>query len=203
VFSFVIWYTFVVLLFVSWAITNQISINSLDYNGLHVGFLSDILTWSLFWGPKFQRKAYWKFPAFNLSTAFCGVLKMNFDELKFRFFQTKQCTLYGTYDTFFDSLEFSKYIFIWNMIYIRVLLICFRSYQLPNFDQLTRLLSITCRFIDWHINMVLILRTQSVDKCLLEISTFVFLLFVSNLSAPKFRSTYSTVSGYMWIYCLI
>jgi hypothetical protein len=58
------------------------------------------------------------------------------------------------------------------MIYIRVPFICLKTCQLPNCYQLTRLLSVTCRFIVWYINMVLIFRTQRVEKCLLEIFRF-------------------------------
>jgi hypothetical protein len=58
------------------------------------------------------------------------------------------------------------------MIYIRLPLVCLNSYQHPNFDKLTLVLSVTCRFFDWYINMVFILRNQSVEKSLLEISRF-------------------------------
>jgi hypothetical protein len=61
--------------------------------------------------------------------------------------------------------------YIWNM-YIRVPLICFKSYHLPNFDQLTRLSTFTCMFFVWFINMVRILRTWSVEKSQLEIYRF-------------------------------
>jgi hypothetical protein len=39
----------------------------------------------------------------------------------------------------FDCLEVSKCVFIWDMIYMFVPLICFKSYQHTNFSQLTRL----------------------------------------------------------------
>jgi hypothetical protein len=62
VFSFEIWTTFVFPLFSSKAITTHISFNLLDCSLLHIGILSDILPWSLIWGPKEKIKAYWKFP---------------------------------------------------------------------------------------------------------------------------------------------
>jgi hypothetical protein len=61
------------------------------------------------------------------------------------------------------------------MIYIRVPLIWFRSNHHPNFDQLTRNLSVSSMFVVWNTNMFLILWTWGVDKNLLEI----FRLFVS------------------------
>jgi hypothetical protein len=71
---------------------------------------------------------------------------------------------------FFACLEVNKCVFIWYMIYIRVPLICFKGYLPTNFEQLTRMLSFSCRFIVWYINMVFILRNQRVQKSLLEIS---------------------------------
>jgi hypothetical protein len=40
---------------------------------------------------------------------------------------------------FFECLEVSKCVFIWNMFYIRVPVFCSKSYQLPNFYEHTRL----------------------------------------------------------------
>jgi hypothetical protein len=116
---------------------------------LHVGFLSNILTWSLFWRPKIQRKAYWKFPAFNLSTDFCGVLKMHFGELKIRFLPNQPSHMVWFILNVFDCLELSKCVFIFNMIYIRVPLICFQNYQDPNFYQHTWMYSGTSTKIFW------------------------------------------------------
>jgi hypothetical protein len=66
--------------------------------------------------------------------------------------------------------------FIWNMIHIRVPLICFKSYQ-PYAVQLTRMYSVTFFFL--FINMVIILRTWRVEKSLLEINLFnVWTVFV-------------------------
>jgi hypothetical protein len=62
--------------------------------------------------------------------------------------------------------------FICNMIYFRVPLICFKSYQDPNYYQHTRLYSVTCRIILWCIKLVVILRAQRLEKSLLEISRF-------------------------------
>jgi hypothetical protein len=109
---------------------------------------------------------------FNLSTDFGGFLKIHFGEQKMRCLPNAQIHIVWYIRNFFDCLEVSKGVFIWNMIYIRVPVICFKSYQQPNFIQLTRQYSFICRLIFWYINMVLILRTQTVEKSLLEISRF-------------------------------
>jgi hypothetical protein len=138
VFSFEIWSTFVFLLFVSKGISTQYSINLLDCSRLHIDLLSDILIWSLFWGPKEERKAYWKLTRFNLPTDFGGVQKMHFGELKMCFLPTAPIHIVWYIRKGFDCLQVSKCVFIWNMIDIRFPLICFKSYHHPNFDLLTR-----------------------------------------------------------------
>jgi hypothetical protein len=109
---------------------------------------------------------------FNLSSHFGGVPKMHFSELKMRFMQKSPIHIVCYIRIFFDFLEVSKCVFIWNMIYIRVPPISFRSYLHPNFYQLTRLYSVRCMFFIWYVNMVLILRSKRVEKSLLEISRF-------------------------------
>jgi hypothetical protein len=61
--------------------------NFLDSIRLHVGFLSDILTRSLFRGPKLE-KSIQEISRFNLSKVFGGVLKMHSGELIMRFMPT-------------------------------------------------------------------------------------------------------------------
>jgi hypothetical protein len=107
---------------------------------------------------------------FNVSNDFGGVLKMHFGELKMRFFPFAPIYIVWYVRKLFDSLEVSKCILIWILIYIRDPIICYKSYQNQNFYQLTRLYSVIYRFYVWHIIMVLILRTQSVQKRILEIS---------------------------------
>jgi hypothetical protein len=85
--------------------------------------------------------------------------------------QPYQITRYGTYENF-DCLEVKKCVFIWIMISNRVPLICLKSYLHPNFDQLTWLKRVNFRFFFWYIFTVLILRSQSFEKNLLEISRF-------------------------------
>jgi hypothetical protein len=109
---------------------------------------------------------------FNLSTDFGGVLKTLFGELKKRFMTTAPFHILWYIRIIFDSLEVSKCVFNWNMNYIRVPSICFKSYHHPNFYQITRLKSVTNRSFVWCINMVLILRTQTSVKSLLKISRF-------------------------------
>jgi hypothetical protein len=136
----------------------------LDCSRLHIVVFPDILTWSLFWGPKKVVKSLLDIYRFNLSTDFVGVPKMHFGEVKLRFMPTFPIYIVWYIRIFFDILEVSKCVFIWNMIYIRVPPICFRSYLHPNFYQLTRLYSVRCLFFIWYIKMVLILSTQGAEK---------------------------------------
>jgi hypothetical protein len=139
VFLYEICSTFVFPLFVSKVISTQISINLLDCSRLHMGFLSDILTWYLFWGPKEKRKAYWKFPGLIYQQILLMSFKMNSGELKMRFLPTAPIHILLYILNIFDYLEVSKRVLIWNIFYICVPLICFKNYQHPNFYQITRL----------------------------------------------------------------
>jgi hypothetical protein len=126
VFSFEIWSTFVFLLFVSDAISNQFSINLLDCSRLQIGLLSYILTWFLFWGQKLE-KSLLEISRFNLSTENGGILKMHFGELKMRLFPTAPIHIVCYIPNDFECLELSKYVLIWNMNYIRVPLFSSKS----------------------------------------------------------------------------
>jgi hypothetical protein len=75
----------------------------------------------------------------NLSTDFCGLPKVHFGELKMCFLPTAPIHMLWYIWYFFNCLEVSKCVFICNMIYIRVPLICFISHHQPNFNQLTRI----------------------------------------------------------------
>jgi hypothetical protein len=83
-------------------ITTQISINLLYCRRLHIGLLTDILTWSLFWGPKVWRKAYWKFPDLICQQILVVYKKCILASWKCVLFQPLQFTLYGTYETFLN-----------------------------------------------------------------------------------------------------
>jgi hypothetical protein len=109
---------------------------------------------------------------FNLSKDFSGLLQMHFGELKMHFIPTAPIRILCYIRNSFDCLEFSKCVFIWNMIYYRCPLVCLKSYHHRNIDQLTVLKLVTYRSFVWYINMVLILRTEKVEKSLLEISRF-------------------------------
>jgi hypothetical protein len=62
-----------------------------------------------------------------MSTEFGGVLKMHFCELQIRFLPTAPNHMVWYIRYIFDCLEVSKHVFIRNMIYIRVRLICFKA----------------------------------------------------------------------------
>jgi hypothetical protein len=66
----------VFLLFVSIAITTQISINLPEYSRLHVGLLSDIIV--LILRTQSVEKSLQEISRFNLSTDFGGALKTLF-----------------------------------------------------------------------------------------------------------------------------
>jgi hypothetical protein len=76
---------------------------------------------------------------FNLSTENGGIVKMHFGELKMRFFPTAPIHIICYIRNDFVCLEFSKCVFSWNMNYIRVPPIFYKSYPQRNFYQLTRL----------------------------------------------------------------
>jgi hypothetical protein len=92
--------------------------------------------------------------------------------IKLFFANRLQFTYYGIYETSKTVWRLLKLFFIWNIMYIRVPLICFKSYHLPNFDQFTRLQTVTCRFFVRFINMVFIFRTWRVEKSQLDIYRF-------------------------------
>jgi hypothetical protein len=100
-------------------LSTQISINLLDCTRLQVGFLSDVLTWYLFWGPKVDESLQ-EVTRFDLSTDFGGVLILHSGELLIRFLPTAAIRIVWHIRNFFGCLEVSKYVFICNMIYIRV-----------------------------------------------------------------------------------
>jgi hypothetical protein len=133
VFLLLLWYTIVFLLFVSKAISTQISINLLDYSRFHIGLLSDILTWSLFWEPKELRKAHWKFVGLIYQQILVVYYKCILVRWKCVFFSTAPIHIVWSIRNILDCLEDSKCVFIWNMIYFRVPPICFKSYLHPNF----------------------------------------------------------------------
>jgi hypothetical protein len=97
---------------------------------------------------------------------------MHFGELKKRFFTIAPIHIVWYIRIILDCLEIYKCVFIWTMIYISVTRIRFESYVHPNFYQISRLKSVTYRSLVWYVNMVLILRTQKLEKSSLEISRF-------------------------------
>jgi hypothetical protein len=101
---------------------------------------------------------------FYVSTYFVGVLKMHFSLLCMRFLPTAPIHIECYNVSLLTVWRLWNVFFIWNMISIRVPLICFISYLHLNFDQLTRIYSVTCMFIVWYINMFLNLRTCRVEK---------------------------------------
>jgi hypothetical protein len=73
-------------------------------------------------------KSHLEITRFNLSKDLSGLLKMLFGELRMRFLPTAPIHIVCYIQNFFDCLEVSKCVFIWNMIYIRVPLVCLKSY---------------------------------------------------------------------------
>jgi hypothetical protein len=132
VISFEIWSTFVFLLFVSDAIPTQISINLLDCSRLHIGLLSYILTWFLFWGPKNYRKAYWKNPGLICQQSMV-VTKNAFWRSVNAFFPTspflKSCYIRND----FDCLEVTKCVSHLKYVQNSCSSYCFKTYHYPNF----------------------------------------------------------------------
>jgi hypothetical protein len=115
----------------------KISIKLFDCCRLRLGFfvwcINMVLilrTWSV---EKSLLEIYW----INVSTDIGGVLNMHFGELKMRIWQTLQYTWLCTNETFLNVYMLVIVFFIWNMIYILVPLICFKSYHKTNFVQIT------------------------------------------------------------------
>jgi hypothetical protein len=102
-----------------------------------------------------------------LSTDFLCVLKMHSGELKMRFLPTAAIHIVWYILIFFPFLEVSKCDFIWNMFYIPVPLICFKSYPHPHFDcsrlHLSFLSDILTRSLFWG---------PKIREIILEISRF-------------------------------
>jgi hypothetical protein len=105
---------------------------------------------------------------FNLSKDLSGLLNMHFGEVKICFIPTAPIHIVCYIRNFFNCLEVSKCVLIWNMIYIRVPIVCFKTYHHTSYI----ILLDYSRCVAWYINMVLILRTQRVEKSLQEISRF-------------------------------
>jgi hypothetical protein len=107
---------------------------------------------------------------YNLTTYFAGVLKMHSGQLKMRFMPTAPIHILWYILNFFDCLGVSKCVFIWYMFYIRVPFLLIQKVSAPKFlwtySTLVGYIKVFCR----HINIVLILRTQRVEKSPLEIS---------------------------------
>jgi hypothetical protein len=123
---------------------------------------------------------------FNLTTDFVGVLKMHSGELKTRYLPNAPIHIVCYIRKFFDCLEISKYVFIWNMIYIRVQLSVSKTISSQISINLLDCSRFHIGFI-WYNNMVLILRNQRLEKILLLISRFSLLTDFGGVLKMHFR----------------
>jgi hypothetical protein len=97
---------------------------------------------------------------------------MHFGELKKRFMTTAPIHILWYIRNILDCLEVSKCVFILNIIYIRVPLFVSKAITTQIWINLPYWRRLHEGFFVWYINMVLILRTQCVEKSLLESSRF-------------------------------